>query len=53
VIAADGTVLARRKGADGAGLVTATLEHEDIAATRARLAYFKHRRVDLYGTPSF
>jgi len=29
------------------------IEHEDIAATRARLAYFKHRRVDLYGTPSF
>ena len=53
VIAADGTVLARRKGADGAGLVTATLEHEDIAATRARLAYFTHRRLDLYGTPSF
>lgn len=53
VIAADGAVLARRSGADGAGLVTATLEHEDIAATRVKLAYFKHRRVDLYGTPSF
>jgi predicted amidohydrolase len=53
VIAADGTVLAKREGADGAGIVTATLEHEDIAATRARLAYFAHRRVDLYGTPSF
>jgi N-carbamoylputrescine amidase len=53
VIAADGTVLAKREGADGAGIVMATLEHEDIAATRARLAYFAHRRVDLYGTPSF
>jgi N-carbamoylputrescine amidase len=53
VIAADGTVLARRTGAEGPGLVAATLEHGDIAATRSALAYFSHRRVDLYGTPSF
>lgn len=53
VIAADGTVLARRRGPQGAGIVTATLAHEDIARARARLPYFTHRRVDLYGTPSF
>jgi ABC-type nitrate/sulfonate/bicarbonate transport system ATPase subunit/predicted amidohydrolase len=53
VIAADGTVLVRRGGAQGAGIVAARLRHGDIAATRARLAYFSHRRTDLYGTPSF
>ena len=53
VIAADGAVLARRHGAEGAGIVMATLRHDDIAATRTKLAYFTHRRADLYGTPSF
>jgi predicted amidohydrolase len=53
VIAADGAVLARRRGAEGPGIVATTLVHEDIAATREKLAYFTHRRVDLYGTPLF
>ncbi|MDR5805763.1 MULTISPECIES: carbon-nitrogen hydrolase family protein [unclassified Caballeronia] len=53
VIAADGAVLARRSGALGAGIVSATLVHADIARTRRRLNYYAHRRTDLYGTPSF
>jgi predicted amidohydrolase len=53
VIAADGAVLIRRPGTEGPGIVSATLVHEEIAATRKRLSYFDHRRVDLYNTPSF
>jgi N-carbamoylputrescine amidase len=53
VIGADGVVHARRGGAEGAGIVTASLVHEDIAAMREKLTYFAHRRLDLYDTPSF
>jgi predicted amidohydrolase len=53
VIAADGTVLARRPGALQAGAVAATLDRTEIARTRERLCYYAHRRTDLYGTPSF
>jgi N-carbamoylputrescine amidase len=53
VIAADGAVLAHRPGNEGPGIVSATLKHADIASTRDKLSYFLHRRVDLYGTPSF
>ncbi|HEF4774078.1 carbon-nitrogen hydrolase family protein [Burkholderia multivorans] len=53
VIASDGAVLARRPGAQGAGIVNGTLDHAQIARTRARLRYYTHRRTDLYGTPHF
>jgi predicted amidohydrolase len=53
VIAADGAVLVRRPGNEGPGIVSATLSHAQIAATREKLSYFDHRRVDLYDTPLF
>ncbi|KAE8756125.1 MULTISPECIES: carbon-nitrogen hydrolase family protein [Paraburkholderia] len=53
VIAADGAMLAHRRGNEGPGIVSATLALADIAATREKLTYFDHRRVDLYDTPSF
>jgi N-carbamoylputrescine amidase len=53
VIVADGAVLVRRPGNEGPGVVSATLAYAEIAATREKLSYFDHRRVDLYDTPSF
>jgi len=46
-------MLAHRRGNEGPGIVSATLALADIAATREKLTYFDHRRVDLYDTPSF
>jgi N-carbamoylputrescine amidase len=52
LIDADGTVLSRRTGAEGAGLVLGDLDADAIMAIRGRLHYFDHRRTDLFPGPS-
>jgi N-carbamoylputrescine amidase len=52
VVAADGTVLARRTRADGPGTVLGNLDPAQVRATRRELRYYAHRRTDLFGGPS-
>lgn len=51
VVAADGTVLARRRGGAGPGLVSASLDRTDVLAARRDLRYYDHRRTDLFAGP--
>ncbi|MGI8413864.1 MAG: carbon-nitrogen hydrolase family protein [Solirubrobacteraceae bacterium] len=51
IVDAAGDVLAHRPGGEGAGLLIADIDLTAIASTRARLRYFEHRRVDLFGGP--
>jgi N-carbamoylputrescine amidase len=53
VIGPDGELLAHRPRADGPGLAWADIDLDVLAATRATLRYFEHRRTDLFPGPPF
>lgn len=51
VVAADGSVLARRRGDEGPGLVTACIDRAAVHSARRDLRYYDHRRTDLFCGP--
>ncbi len=50
VVDAEGTVIARRGGEEGPGVVVAEIDLDRQTRTRERFPYFEVRRTDLFGT---